>query len=243
MLAKDFDFYKISFVFFVKKVKERSVVAYFKQYNYLFQYGWPLAFWFVISSVLNVSDRYIIGYYLAGDDLGIYSAVYDLLFKAIALIYTPILVAGMPIILYKYNAGNSKEYLISFKKLILFELFLFLLIATAGYFLRDFFIEKIVGIDLTDDAVALVLPIIFGAFIWQLGLVAHKLLEFELKTKTMLFFIILALVVNITLNVIFIPSNGIVFASYATLISALIYLLLNLFYIKFFSKINFVVNN
>jgi O-antigen/teichoic acid export membrane protein len=55
------------------------------------------SFWFTVSSLLNVSDRYIIGYYLNAVELGTYSAIYDLLYKGITLLYSPILVAGYPI--------------------------------------------------------------------------------------------------------------------------------------------------
>jgi O-antigen/teichoic acid export membrane protein len=55
------------------------------------------SFWFTVSSLLNVSDRYIIGYYLNAAELGTYSAIYDLLYKGITLLYSPILVAGYPI--------------------------------------------------------------------------------------------------------------------------------------------------
>ena len=228
LMRVDFKLFKISINLFRQNSSKDYFLRLFKQNEYLFNYGWPLALWFTISSLLNVSDRYIIDYYLTDKDLGTYTAIYDLLYKGITVLYAPILVAGYPILSQKYNAGSKNDAFQFLKKLILFEGLLFLVIVVVAYFLREFFIERIVGITVTDQKVKLILPIIFGAFVWQLAMLVHKPLEFQLKTKTMLLFIITALVVNIVLNIVFIPKYGIVFASYTTLISALIYLLLSM---------------
>ncbi len=238
LLRIDYKFLKISVSLFIKKYGEVYFKGLFKKNNYLFHYGWPLALWFTVSAVLNVSDRYIIGYYLTEKELGTYSAIYDLLYKGITLLYAPILVAGFPIMTQKYNSGNKKEAFDFLKKLIVFEVLIFLVILVAAYFLRVFFIEKIVGIIVTEQSLQLVFPVLFGAFIWQLAMLVHKPLEFQLRTKTMLFFCMIALFVNVFLNIIFIPKYGIVFASYTTLVSALVYLLLNVCFIGFRKKNN-----
>ena len=226
LLRLDFNFFKISIDLFIKKINRDYFILLFKNNKYLIHYGWPLTLWFTISSLLNVSDRYIIDYYLTDKELGTYSAIYDLLYKGISLLYAPILVAGFPIMTKKYNSGNKKGAFLFLKKLILFEVLIFIVIVITAYFLRDFFIERIVGIIVTGQTLELVLPIIFGAFIWQLAMLVHKPLEFELKTKKMLLFCFIALLVNVVLNIIFIPIYGIVFASYTTFLSALVYLML-----------------
>lgn len=238
LLRIDFKFLKISVGLFFKKFGKDYFKELFTKNTYLLQYGWPLALWFTISSLLNVSDRYVIDYYLTDKDLGIYSAIYDLLYKGISLLYAPILVAGFPVMTQKYNSGNTKEAIQFLKKLIIFEILIFLVIVFLAYFLRNFFIERIVGIAVTEQSLELVLPILFGAFIWQLAMLVHKPLEFELKTKMMLLFSTIALLVNLVLNIIFIPKYGIVFASYSTLICASIYLLLTVFFIAYRNKRN-----
>lgn len=238
LLRLDFKFLKISVGLFIKKFGKDYFNELFKRNNYLFHYGWPLALWFTISSLLNVSDRYIIGYYLSDKELGTYSAVYDLLYKGITLLYAPILVAGFPIMTQKYNSGNKKGAFDFLKKLIVFEMLIFFVVMVIAYYLRRFFLERIVGIIVTEETLALVLPILFGAFIWQVAMLVHKPLEFQLRTKTMLLFCVMALIVNIGLNIVFIPAYGIVFASYSTLVSALVYLLLNVFFISHTKKEN-----
>jgi len=236
LLRLDFHFFKVSIHLFFKKINKRYFLNLFIQHKDLFDYGWPLALWFTISSLLNVSDRYIIGYYLSNKDLGTYSAIYDLLYKGITLLYAPVLVAGFPIMTKKYNSGDKKGAILFLNKLIVFEVLIFLGIIFAAFFLRTFFIERIVGIPVTDQSLQLILPILFGAFIWQLAMLVHKPLEFELRTKTMLLFSIIALFVNVVLNILFIPEYGIVFASYTTFVSALVYLLLSVLVISYRKK-------
>lgn len=238
LLRVDFKFFKISIDLFIKKFDKDYFVVLFKQNNYLFDYGWPMALWFTITAILNVSDRYIIGYYLSNNDLGTYSAIYDLLYKGVSLLFAPILVAGFPIMTNKYNSGNKKDTFQFLKKLIMFEAILFIVIVVTAYFLREFFIEKILGLVVNKQSLELIFPILFGAFIWQLNMLVHKPLEFELKTKTMLLFTFIALLINLILNIIFIPKYGIVFASYSTLVCALVYLLLTVFNISYRNKKN-----
>lgn len=204
--------------------------------KYLFHYGWPIALWFTVSAVLNVSDRYIISHYSTISDLGVYSAIYDLLYKGVTLLYSPILVAGYPIMAQKFNQGYKLDAFKFLRKLIFFEFLIFFMVIFFSYFFKVFFIEKIVGIQVTQKSLEIVIPIICGAFVWQLAMLIHKPLEFGLKSKTMLLIVIIALLFNIVLNLLFIPSYGIVFAAYSTLFSALIYLLLSLVFIQIYKK-------
>jgi O-antigen/teichoic acid export membrane protein len=237
LLKIDFRFLIISVKIFFNRLNFNYVRLVFKEHIHLVNYGWPLAFWFTVSSLLNVSDRYIIGYYLNATELGTYSAIYDLLYKGITLLYSPILVAGYPIMANKYNQGNKKSAFQFLKKLILFEVIIFMVIVIIAFFLKSFFIETIVGIPISSQSLKLIMPLICGAFVWQLAMLMHKPLEFELKTKTMLIFVVIAFLVNIILNFIFISDFGVLFAAYSTLISAILYLILNVLWIlKFENK-------
>ncbi len=241
IFSGDFRFYKRSLMYFLRNVNGNALMPFCKEYIYLFNYGWPLSLWFVVSSVLNVSDRYIISFYLTDVDVGIYSAVYDLLNKSIALIFTPILIAGMPFLLRHYKASESKELVNLFKNILIVEISVFIFLFLSLYLHRGFIIEKVLGIVLNSETIDLVLPLISGSFVWQLAMLAQKPLEFQTKTKTMLVLVLISLCFSVTLNFLFIPIYGLVFAAYSTLISSLVYLGLNLIYsIKFFKRIFFM---
>ena len=233
LLKIDFKFFVISVKMFFSKINKSYFLLFFKENKYLFHYGLPLALWFTMSSLLNVSDRYIISHYLNKEDLGIYSAVYDLLFKGITLLYAPILVAGYPILTDKYNQNKKKVAYQFLKKLVLLEICIFVVVIIIAYFLKSYFIETIVGIPISEKSLGIVMPIIVGAFIWQLAMLVHKPLEFELKTKVMLVLIVITLIVNVSLNLLFIKTYGIMFAAYSTLFSAFLYLILVILKLSF----------
>ena len=240
MLSLDFKFFKISVGLFIKKFNKEYFVVHLKQHNYLFHYGWPLALWFSISSILNVSDRYIIDYYLTDNELGIYSSIYDLLYKGVSLLCSPILIAGYPILSQKFNQGNKKEAYQFLKKLVFLEVIFFLVVLLIGFFFRSFFIKNIIGIPVSHSSLGLIIPIICGSFVWQLAMLVHKPLEYKLKTKIMLVFIVLSLLINVTLNLVFISKIGIIFPAYSTLFASIFYLLLNIIYIKCSKKSSFL---
>lgn len=236
ILFIDFHFIRSVIMLFFKKNSLKNNLKLVTESKYLFNYGWPIAFWFTVASVLNVSDRYIISHYSTTNDLGIYSAIYDLLYKGVTLLYSPILVAGYPIMTQKFNQGFKQDAFKFLRKLIFFEFIIFFIVILITCFFKVFFIEKIVGIAVTHKSLDIIVPIICGAFVWQLSMLIHKPLEFGLKSKTMLLIVIISLLFNVVLNLIFIPSYGILFAAYSTLFSALIYLLLSLVFIQVYKK-------
>ncbi|MFV8356743.1 oligosaccharide flippase family protein [Flavobacterium sp. XS1P32] len=237
LLRIDYRFIVVSIKIFLKQLNLKKISNLINENNHLISYGWPIALWFTISAILNISDRYIISYYLTDNDLGTYSAIYDLLYKGVTLVYSPVLVAGYPIMAQKFNQGFKKDAFRFLKKLILFEILIFAFIIVVSYFYKSFFIDQIVCIPLTSSSVGLVLPIVTGAFIWQLAMLVHKPLEFELKTVTMLLFISIALLFNVGLNFLFIPHFGILFAAYSTLFSATVYLGLSAFKIRSLNQV------
>lgn len=194
-------------------------------------YGWPLVFWFISASLINVFSRYAIDYFLDKSAVGVYSSIFDLLNKGIILIFSPLLIAGYPLISKQYNEGQKTKAYKTIKYILILELLIFLFILLIAYLFRDSFIINIVGIPITPEAKAIVFPILIGVFFWQLAMFVHKLLELELKTKLMLIFIVVALIINITLNVAYLPTLGIIISAYATTISAFAYLLMSIFYI------------
>jgi len=69
-----------------------------------------------------------------------------------------------------------------------------------------------------------IIPIIsLGFLAWNFGMLAHKGLEFVEKTRMIFFSILFCVIINIILNVMFIPKFGYIAAAFATLISYLFY--------------------
>lgn len=195
-----------------------------KIFKKMFIYGWPFIFWYLGSQILNVGDRYIIQYFLTTEDVGIYSGNYSIIQGSLALMAAPILLVLSPTLIkmLSQNEFEKAEVILSritnYYLIICFPILLFLF--TFG---RDI-ISFILGPEYSQGY--LLGLISFGVIIWQIGNVGHKVLEFERKSKLMMYFCILCALINIILNIILIPIFGLYGSAIATIISYLIYCIL-----------------
>lgn len=195
-----------------------------KLFKELLQFGLPIALWTVTAYLLNISDRYVIKYFYSFEEVGIYSAIYDLFYKFVTLAFSPLMVAIHPIVMKLYNEGKIKKVRLYLRVSLLLQIIAFLLF----FILVSIFKEKIVFNFLKIDnlnALTLVAPIFTGAFFWSISMLVHK--PFELKKKTLIMFygILLAFSINLIGNILFIPKFGIIAAAYTTLIGTFSYLL------------------
>lgn len=197
--------------------------------NYLWAYGWPMAAWAGTATSLNVVDRYIIGWLVDVQSVGIYSAVYDVIYKSLNLLLTPILLAAHPMIVREWNTGNTIEAKKLIRQSLVFQICIssiFILVISIN---NERLVEFVLG---RNDEVAfmLIFPVALAAVIWQTTMLLHKPLELEKRTRLLLLFCMISLIMNIILNIILIPLFGYIAASYTTLASAVLYMFLILFY-------------
>ncbi len=222
--------YCISYFFVVtlmliwkKKVKFKSISHFDRDFFKKFiQYGAPLTIWLGSSYLLNISDRYVIAGYCNYNDVGIYSAAYDIITKGLGILFMPIVTAAHPIIMDRWN---KKDYAAAFsvlKRGIIYELCLFIPIGIILFIFR----HEIIRIGLGPEfrgAENIILPVAGGAFLWRLSMLIHKPLELKKKTTLMAFLVTLALLVNFLSNLYCIPRYGYIAAAYTTLGSFFVY--------------------
>lgn len=201
------------------------------------QYGAPLTIWLGSSYLLNISDRYVIAGYCSFNDVGIYSAAYDIISKGLGILFVPIVSAAHPIIMDRWNNKDYSSAFSVLKRGIIYELSLFVPVIIIIYLLRS----KIILIGLGPEfkgAENIILPIAGGAFLWRLSMLIHKPLELNKKTKLMALLVTLALAVNLLLNLCFIPIYGYIAAAYTTIVSFFVYFVGIVFYIFLSRKSN-----
>ena len=202
----------------------------------IFAYGWPFTLWFAFSYLLNVSDRYLIGYFDGVEAVGVYSAVYDVVFKSLTFVMAPIALAAHPLITLLWN---KQEYTGAAKVLsrsVKLQLGLFILSLPVIYYGSAYITYVVLGAH-DEMASKIVLPVAIGSFIWQLAMLVHKPLELELSTKRMAVFAGVALAANFAANIVLIPRYGYIAAAYTTIMGATVYFLLVFKrYMLFFSR-------
>lgn len=191
------------------------------------RYGFPLSIWVLGSQMLNNLDRFMISYYNGAADAGIYAINYNIVYSSQSLLFGSMLLSYHPTLMKLWNEKNS-----SYKSVINEAIGIFSIISafTIGIFIS---LYKDIGVLLLGSSFRLdspIMPIIAIAnTIWGLSAYINKPFEFKSQTWKMACMCVLAAVINLTLNIIFIPHYGILAAAYTTLISFSIYVAISVF--------------
>ncbi|MCK4731023.1 MAG: polysaccharide biosynthesis protein [Methanophagales archaeon] len=178
---------------------------------------------------VNSSDRYVIGIFLGTAFVGYYSPGY-ILGSSISMFMTP-LSFMLPAVLSKYyDENNMKEVKIVLK----YSLKYFLLFAIPSTFGLSLLSKPLLTILSTPEIASqgyLITPFIaLGALLFGAGAVIVQIIVLEKKTKITGAIWIIAAILNLGLNLIFIPYIGILGAAITTLLAFALALILISFY-------------
>jgi O-antigen/teichoic acid export membrane protein len=213
------------------KAAKESFIEFVKKF---WKYGFPLIGWYIGTTVMNLTDRFMIEYFRSSHEVGIYSANFTIAVQAIALICNPLFFAIQPIMMNEIQQHSNKEHI---EQRISGFTHLFIIIAMpfGVYFsiYRNEVSELLLGNQFTNGAI--IIPIlIFGFFAWNIGLYGQLTYQIAKRTKEMFYFVVVAAILNFVLNLYFIPNWGFIGAAISTTIGFIVYSgLLFIFSIKF----------
>ena len=205
----------LSFYFRKKLLFKKLNLILLKKY---LKFGLPtlpssLSFWFV-----NLSDRYIISFFVGAGLLGAYTASYTIgsIPRMISAILNFILLIAISELYEKGLFDQVKNHLKYALK--------YFLAFTIPYIFANFYMSYDVLVILTTNEIANLsglIPFIVSIAYLFLGIYAvfSNCLLVTKKTNKIAFAWFLSLPVNIVFNIIFIPKIGIIAAAYSTLIS------------------------
>lgn len=195
----------------------------------LVMYGLPLTASFAMSFIVNSSDRYFINYYLGEASTGYYSVGYDLARSTLWVIMTSINLASFPLAVRALDRGGPPEANVQLKAnfLIMVAISLPAAIGMAVLATRisNIFIGKLYA-----SQVALIIPFIsIGTLIAGLkAFYVDQSFQLGKKTYLQMWSVLAAAVVNIVLNILWIPTIGIMGAVYSTVICFVISLIVGI---------------
>jgi O-antigen/teichoic acid export membrane protein len=185
-------------------------------------YGVPMMLWYVASNVLHREDVYVIGLFRGAREVGLYSVNYNVVFAISGLINTPVLLAAGPILYHQWGSGLFDQAKATITNMT--ELYLILGLPFVGgmYALGTPLVSVILGSQFRAGASILV-PVAIGRALWGVANVGHKGLELSEKPLIIAGSALAAGVLNLGLNLVFVPIYGYIAAAYVTLVSYAVY--------------------
>jgi O-antigen/teichoic acid export membrane protein len=186
--------------------------------NYL-NLGLPLVPTALLGWITSSSDRYLIGFFSSSQMVGIYSAAYNI-GMMIGFFGAPLQIILFPTISKLYEEGEDQEM----KIYLAYSLKYFLLFAIPSLFGLTILSRQILLIMTRPEFVAqgsLVLPIVaVGALFSGLyGAIFAWILVVAKRTRLIFILVSFSAVINLFLNILFIPVYGILAAAITTLIA------------------------
>jgi len=186
------------------------------------EFGYGIALWLFFSHMLMAIDRFIIMEYLGYREAGMYSALKDLLFKSVAFASFPIYISYQDKIMVKWNSRHRKDAWVSIKEALSFEMLILIIVFILFMVFKQMLIKDMLKIP-EMDVWLLYLPMLLAAFIWQVALLLQRFLELTVRYSYMLIAIGVIVMLNIILNLIFVPKFGLIASSLVLLCTSLLY--------------------
>ena len=194
----------------------------------MFQESLPLAIAATASIIYKRIDQVMIGSMLSPESVGVYSISVRMISFAVIII-TPIQVSLFPKMISWYNENKVKYYQMYLKVSSLSTWIFFMLIVAVFTIGKSIF--NLLFISDFDQSYSIFQVQVFGTFFMYNALLRSSHYTIIGKTKIMTTTQVIAMLINVSLNYVFIMRFGVIGAAYATLIAqGLSLLVLDLLY-------------
>ncbi|MRS03306.1 hypothetical protein EG832_08805, partial [bacterium] len=202
-------------------------------------YGFFLSMSEITHLVLTYADRYLIQYILGGAALGVYTAGYNLATYVVEVLMYPVNNAIDPIYLNIHATKGEEDTRLflskAFKYYYIFMVFAVLVFIAIGKELM------ILLASAKYEAAYQIIPyVVVANALYSFQVIINAGLIINKKTSVLMKLKLITCAINIILNLILIPINGITGAAQATLVSYTVYLLLVKHYS--FKELSFKIN-
>ncbi len=198
--------------------------------------SWPLMAGSALSTVYFSLDSIMLRFFQGSEAVGIYSAMYKIVFGF--YLFATLYASSVFPVLSQLFTHAREEFMNLYRRSVQLMAglgFLFGLTVTlfARPIIQIFFGEAYLAGTLTLQIS------IWSIMIFLVGVILYDALIVAGKQKALLWSVVISTVLNAILNIIFIPTWGIVGAAIATVIAQVVQLLLNIYYLKAIIPVDF----
>lgn len=173
--------------------------------------------------LINLGDRYVLGYFMGVDAVGIYSASYGL-GGLLALFYAPIAGALFPAMVHCYENNKIQEL----KTYLKYSLKFFLMFAIPSFFGLSVLSKSLLVTLATSEFVeggVVVSIVALATVLFSCGSINTYVLNLFKETRKVGVIYMASASINVVMNIILVPLMGIVGAAIATLVTYAVHLL------------------
>lgn len=170
-------------------IEKDEVLNYKKLIKKFLKYGFPLSMWIVFSYLLSYIDKLLILQNLGAKTQGNYQAVFDLLFRGLTILISPVTISLLPLLAQAYEKSERNEIKQLMKKIILFELGGLVVSSILYWLFGATLLFRILKVPDTETFRLMGFIILVATFIWQMAIVIHQRFILKLKSKTLVFMI------------------------------------------------------
>jgi len=183
----------------------------------MWHYAWPLALGNLAMWGLRLSDRYVIGFFRPGSEVGLYSVAYNISGKTIDMLVALFLLSMFPMVM---NTWESRGREATEKTLAMVtRLFLILCLPTAaGLSLLARPFVALLTAETYQEGYRIVGYVAFSRFSWGLFMIAAMGTLIKKDTRRIAINQTVAALVNLGLNLVLVPRFGFVAAGITALI-------------------------
>jgi O-antigen/teichoic acid export membrane protein len=187
------------------------------------KFGLPLVVSDFLVSLVSSSDRFIIQYFLGSSAVAVYSVAYDISDYVAVMFSSPLQLAILPIVYSLWSKEGQEATRVFLSKAVNLSLVI-VIPMIAGFSVVGPDIVTILASEKYVDSRELVPIIAVGVMLGSVNFLLYTGLLLYEKTVLVTILNTMAAVVNIVLNVLWIPRYGIIGAAYATVLT---YIMLN----------------
>lgn len=193
--------------------------------QHVLRFGFPIVITSIGSQILQFADRYMLALFKTHIDVGIYNVTYNLSDKVLGLGYSILFSSMYPIGSRFWAQGEEAE-----ARNLLVNLFKF-----SGIFAGSFIcFQAVSGVSLVKLLAGeafcppSLIPFIiaFSSWLWFIGILQHQPFEWSKRTLWITLMTFLSAILNLLLNLLLIPTWGMIGAAAATLFSYAAYLII-----------------
>lgn len=207
----------------------------------IIQYGFPLVVTNLAWWVLVLSDRYFIEYFRGSHEVGIYSMSYSLAEEIMTFIVSLMILSSAPIAMKLWETEGVSSTTVFIKELMRYYLIIAMPMAIGLSLLSEPIINFLAAQSFHEGfrIIPLVAISIFLNGLqrnFQLGLLFYK------KTNLVMLILLISGIINVILNIYFIPKYGFIAAGYTTLLSYIVFTFLTIYISRKYFVFNFPYN-